>query len=108
MATTAYFRVSTGTQYLANQKLAIPRIRTPEEIPDPIWPKACPLPLAVREAFRGSRQAPKHQDTREKTMKIRAVMIVVGLAISFILPIFAQEKRMLNPFLLLLSLLVLN
>ena len=30
---------------------------------------------------------------REETMKIRAVVILVGLAISFALPIFAQEKE---------------
>ena len=40
-------------------------------------------------------KSPKH---REKTMKIRAVVILVGLAISFALPIFAQEKEDVKPF----------
>jgi hypothetical protein len=31
-------------------------------------------------------------------MKIRAVVILVGLAISFALPIFAQEKEDVKPF----------
>ena len=40
-------------------------------------------------------------------MKIRAVVILVGLAISFALPIFAQEKEDVKPFPF-SSLLVLN
>jgi hypothetical protein len=40
-------------------------------------------------------KSPKH---REKTMKILAVVILVGLAISFALPIFAQEKEDVKPF----------
>ena len=31
-------------------------------------------------------------------MKIRAILILVGLAISFALPIFAQEKEDVKPF----------
>jgi hypothetical protein len=34
-----------------------------------------------------------HSKTSGKTMKIRAVIILVGMAISFALPIFAQEKE---------------
>jgi uncharacterized protein (TIGR02246 family) len=40
-------------------------------------------------------KSPKH---REKTMKIRAIVILLGLAISFALPIFAQEKEDVKPF----------
>ena len=47
------------------------------------------------EISRSRRQSPRH---REKTMKIRAVVILVGLAISFALPIFAQEKEDVKPF----------
>src|SRR5260370_1688460 len=35
---------------------------------------------------------------REKTMKIRVVVILVGSAISLALPIFAQEKEDVKPF----------
>jgi uncharacterized protein (TIGR02246 family) len=38
------------------------------------------------------------QKTGNKTMKIRAVVILIGLAISFALPIFAQEKDDVKPF----------
>jgi hypothetical protein len=35
---------------------------------------------------------------REKTMKIRAVVILIGLAISFALLVFSQEKEDVKPF----------
>jgi hypothetical protein len=38
------------------------------------------------------------QNTGNKTMKIRAVVILIGLAISFALPIFAQERDDVKPF----------
>jgi uncharacterized protein (TIGR02246 family) len=39
-----------------------------------------------------------HQNTGKKNMKTRAVVILVGLAISFAWPIFAQEKEDIKPF----------
>jgi hypothetical protein len=36
---------------------------------------------------------------REQTMKTRLLLALVGLAIGFVLPTFAQEKEEANPFL---------
>jgi predicted SnoaL-like aldol condensation-catalyzing enzyme len=42
--------------------------------------------------------ADNHRKHREKAMKIRLVVALAGLAISFALPAFAQEKEEVNPF----------
>ena len=52
----------------------------------------------LREISRSRSLGDKSPKRREKTMKIRAVVILVGLAISFALPIFAQEKEDVKPF----------
>jgi hypothetical protein len=63
--------------------------------------KACNLHLAPRSFGAKALTLPK-QATISKTpgrqMKIRAVVILVGLAISLALPIFAQEKEEVKSF----------
>jgi hypothetical protein len=58
--------------------------------------KVFPLPPATQTEISRSRSlGDKSPKPREKTMKIRAVVILVGLVISFA---FAQEKEDVKPF----------
>jgi ketosteroid isomerase-like protein len=52
----------------------------------------------TKEKSRGRSLGDKYPKHREKKMNTRAVVILVGLAISIALPIFAQEKEDVKPF----------
>jgi ketosteroid isomerase-like protein len=67
-----------------------------------LWPKAFPLPPvlplpATVEKSRGRSVATNNLKSPGETMKIRSVVALAGLAISFVLPVLAQEKDSVDP-----------
>src|SRR5208337_1574950 len=62
-----------------------------------LGPKAFPLPPATRRNPAAGRSATNHSNPGSVTMKIPLLCGLVGLAISFALPAFAQQKDTADP-----------